>query len=78
IESAAVFAEQLAGGDVDAAIAAYVQRRAPRTARITRESWKIGAAGQWEGRLSTAMRNLALRAVPQRIAERRMLQIIAG
>lgn len=57
IESAAALAEELERRDVDAAIAAYVQRRAPRAARITNESWSIGVIGQMEGRFRTAIRN---------------------
>lgn len=77
IESAAVLAEELDRHDVDAAIAAYVHRRVPRVAQITNESWKIGIAGQMEGRFSTMLRNAAMRLVPQRFAERRLLSLIA-
>jgi FAD-dependent urate hydroxylase len=78
IESAAVLAEELDKWDVDTAIEAYVRRRAPRAARITNESWRIGAVGQLEGRLSTALRNAVMRAVPPRVAERRLMEVIGG
>ena len=78
IESAAVLAEELARGNIDAAIAAYVRRRARRVARITTESWRIGRIGQLEGRFSTTIRNVAMRAMPQRLTERRLMQVIGG
>ena len=78
IESAAVLAEELARRDIDAAIAAYVQRRARRVARITTESWRIGRIGQLEGRFSTTIRNLVMRAMPQQLTERRLMQVIGG
>lgn len=78
IESAAVLAEELSRSDVDEAIASYVRQRVPRVARITNESWKIGSIGQWEGRFATAMRDAMVRAVPPRMTERHLMDVIGG
>lgn len=77
IESAAVLAEELSRRDIDSAIAAYVARRAPRVARITNESWRVGVLGQLEGRFTTAARDLLTRALPRKMAEWQLMRLVA-
>jgi 2-polyprenyl-6-methoxyphenol hydroxylase-like FAD-dependent oxidoreductase len=61
IEDAVVLARRLQGdGDLEHNLASFVAERSPRTAAITRESWRFGRVGQWEGRLPCRFRDRLL------------------
>jgi 2-polyprenyl-6-methoxyphenol hydroxylase-like FAD-dependent oxidoreductase len=65
IEDAAVVAHALAEiPDISAAFRAYEQTRVARTARIVRESLKLGSLGQWENGIACALRNFMVRFSP--------------
>ena len=58
IEDAVVLARCLkANADGAAGLLAFAAERYRRTTGITRESWKFGKIGQWEGRVSCAIRD---------------------
>jgi 2-polyprenyl-6-methoxyphenol hydroxylase-like FAD-dependent oxidoreductase len=58
IEDAAVLARHLrGGGDLAHNLAAFVAERYPRTASVTRTSWRFGRLGQWQGRLPCWLRD---------------------
>lgn len=79
IESAVVLARELsASDDVPQAIGEYERKRMPRTARITKESWRIGKIGQLENPSACAVRDFVLRAVPASIIERRIANLVAA
>ena len=62
IEDAVVLTDQLRRSDtVEAALRAFEKLRQGRTARITRESFRIGRIGQWENPIGCWLRNLATR-----------------
>ncbi len=66
IEDAAVVAHALATvPDVAQAFRAYERARFARTARIVRDSRKMGAMGQWSGGFACWMRNLMVRMMPE-------------
>jgi 2-polyprenyl-6-methoxyphenol hydroxylase-like FAD-dependent oxidoreductase len=60
IEDGVVLARCLAArrDDVPAALAAFEAERFPRTSAVTNEAWRFGRVLQWEGRLSTWVRDL--------------------
>src|SRR5581483_9507798 len=60
IEDGVVLARCLAARPADpaAALAAFEAERFPRTSAVTNEAWKFGKVLQWEGRLSTWVRDL--------------------
>jgi 2-polyprenyl-6-methoxyphenol hydroxylase-like FAD-dependent oxidoreductase len=77
IEDAVVLMKQLgAGGDVPAALRAYEAARAPRTARLVRQSRQIGDVGQWQGPLSVAARDLLLRLLGPRLQARQLAPVV--
>ena len=58
IEDAVVLARRMRGdGDLAHKLASFVAERSPRTSAITRESWRFGRLGQWEGRLPCWLRD---------------------
>src|SRR5262249_43914921 len=52
------------GADTPAAVEAWERRRAPRTAGITRDSWRFGRPGQWENTLLCWARDLTTSLLP--------------
>lgn len=62
IEDGVALARALAveSGDPTRALVAFAAERYPRTAAITRESWRLGKVAQWEGRLPCWVRDRAL------------------
>jgi len=78
IEDAVVLARELAAtSDVASALRAYEKARIPRTSAIVRESWRIGRAGQLEGRVACALRDLAVQKIPA-AAHRRSVERVQG
>jgi 2-polyprenyl-6-methoxyphenol hydroxylase-like FAD-dependent oxidoreductase len=62
IEDAVVLARSLHNtADVAGAIEAFTRERYPRTRRIAAESWRLGALGQRQGRLTCWMRDRMMR-----------------
>ena len=70
IESAAVLA------DTWPDFAAYEAQRAPRTAGVTNQSWRLGRVGQWENPFLCALRNTASRLVPAQMLEKSLLSLL--
>ena len=65
IEDAVVLAHYLTKhARVADALRAYQQKRASHTAKIVNASWQFGRVAQLEGRFTTWLRDLALRATP--------------
>jgi 2-polyprenyl-6-methoxyphenol hydroxylase-like FAD-dependent oxidoreductase len=76
IEDAAVLARCLKKyDDASKALRAYESHRQTRTARAASYSRRYGAVGQWQGRLTTRLRSLALSTVPETLG-RRLLSLI--
>jgi 2-polyprenyl-6-methoxyphenol hydroxylase-like FAD-dependent oxidoreductase len=79
ILDASVLAAELAdAGDpsdeaaVAAAFQAYELRRAPTTAAITNEAWRIGALHHVRSAIACGLRDLSFRATPRRVWCKRM------
>jgi len=73
IEDAVVLAHCLSSaGDITAAFREYERARIGRTTRIVNASWQIGWLGKLDGALSTLLRDLSFRAMPQSISKRQM------
>ncbi|HVT81931.1 MAG TPA: FAD-dependent monooxygenase, partial [Phycisphaerae bacterium] len=76
IEDAAVLAHAMAEiPDIAAAFRAYERARYARTAKIARESLKLGAIGQWENGLACAVRNFLVRLSPRGGIERQFREL---
>ncbi|HEY4330786.1 MAG TPA: FAD-dependent monooxygenase [Phycisphaerae bacterium] len=76
IEDAAVVAHALAGiPDIAQAFRVYESTRFSRTARIMRESLKLGALGQWNSPLACGVRNFIMRHSPSRGVERSISEL---
>jgi 2-polyprenyl-6-methoxyphenol hydroxylase-like FAD-dependent oxidoreductase len=58
--------------DVAVALEAYERARIKRTRAIAHASWRLGRIGQLDGRLACALRDLLVRAMPARLARRRV------
>ncbi|MGB0384416.1 MAG: FAD-dependent monooxygenase [Ardenticatenaceae bacterium] len=77
IESAVILARCMAHSDnLSAALALYERQRAPRTAKITNQSWRIGRLGQMENRLACALRDLVVRLTPAKMTTRQLAMTI--
>ncbi len=77
IEDAVILGQCLDGAeDVPAALRAYEARRWTRTARVARASRRYGAVMHWENRIACRIRNAIMSRVPERIAERRIEQLL--
>jgi 2-polyprenyl-6-methoxyphenol hydroxylase-like FAD-dependent oxidoreductase len=75
IEDAVVLAHCLSTGTTARdALAAYELRRVVRTSAIVEASWRFGRLAQMEGRFSCWLRDLALRATPQKVILRQLLE----
>lgn len=75
IEDAVVLAHCLSESESpQSAFRAYERRRLRRTTRIVKASWSFGKFAQAEGRLSTWLRNLAVRVAPARFVRKQMLR----
>lgn len=70
IESTAVLADNWPD------FATYEAQRAPRTAGVTTQSWRIGRMGQWENPLLCRLRNTVSRITPARTLERSLLNLL--
>ncbi len=65
IEDAVVLAHCLTKhGKLAHALRAYEQKRVPHTSKIVNGSWQFGRVAQLEGRFTSWLRDLALRATP--------------
>jgi 2-polyprenyl-6-methoxyphenol hydroxylase-like FAD-dependent oxidoreductase len=70
IEGAVVLADRLAkGGSIAAALESYEADRRPRTAWVTKQSWRMGQVGQWEHPLLCALRRQLMRLAPASTSE---------
>lgn len=67
LESAFVLALSLSRWSVEDALQRYQTLRAPRTARVTETSRKIGQVAQLQNPVLAFLRNLAFRLVPERV-----------
>ncbi|QDE68481.1 FAD-dependent oxidoreductase [Myxococcus xanthus] len=77
IEDAVVLAELLAGeGPVDAALAAYEQRRLARANSFVTRSWSLGRVAQWESSAGRFIRNALFQLVPQGLAARQVRELV--
>jgi len=77
IEDAATLRVLLpAGADVGTGLAAYDRIRRPRARRIAGRSAQLGRVGQLEGRLAGAVRDLAVRWVPDALTERQLDDVL--
>ena len=73
IEDAVVLARCLrTDGSMSERLARFVAARFPRTRAITKESWKIGRIGQWQGRVSCGLRDSVARWMLPLIGESSM------
>jgi len=73
IEDAVTLAHYLATkGSYDAAFAAYETKRVARTSRIVEASYKFGRIAQLDGAVSTALRNLVMRATPASVVAKEL------
>jgi 2-polyprenyl-6-methoxyphenol hydroxylase-like FAD-dependent oxidoreductase len=71
IEDAVSLAASLASsGHVETALRRYEQMRQPRTAAITKDSWRFGSVGQWESSLGCRVRNRLARWMPNALSLR--------
>lgn len=78
VESAGALAHHLARhpGRLDEALAGYVAERRPRTADVTRTSWRLGQLANLRSGWASALRNAAFWAMPDGVsaqAARRLL-----
>jgi 2-polyprenyl-6-methoxyphenol hydroxylase-like FAD-dependent oxidoreductase len=55
--AASYSAADIENGDLAHNLAAFVAERHPRTASVTRTSWRFGRLGQWQGRLPCWLRD---------------------
>lgn len=77
IESSLALASSLVQEpDLDAAFRRYEIGRMERTAWITNQSWQIGRIGQLENKLVCALRNFAIRLVPDSLTKKHLAQAI--
>jgi 2-polyprenyl-6-methoxyphenol hydroxylase-like FAD-dependent oxidoreductase len=68
IEDGVVLAHLLRGtADIPGTLREYERRRAPRTARITRDSWRFGRPGQWENTFLCWARDTTTSLLPERL-----------
>jgi len=78
IEDAVVLSHCLSKyASVQDALAAYERARVARTTTIVNESWRFGRIAQMDGRFACWLRDLALRATPQSVVRRRLLESAA-
>ncbi len=77
LEDAAVLAGRLAAdSDVPRALTNYDQQRRPRAEDMVKMSAQMGRMIQLQGRLATALRDLIVRAMPERVAMTRVARIV--
>jgi 2-polyprenyl-6-methoxyphenol hydroxylase-like FAD-dependent oxidoreductase len=78
IEDAVVLADALRGAaDPVAGLRAYESARAPRTARIVRQSWLMGRIGQWEQPGLCRVRAAVMRAMPERLVLAQLAPVLS-
>jgi 2-polyprenyl-6-methoxyphenol hydroxylase-like FAD-dependent oxidoreductase len=77
IEDAVVLGRALAGpGELALALGAYEARRRPRTALVLKLSRRADRAGQLDGRLACAVRNVIVRLQPAAAQRRQLAPIV--
>jgi len=77
IEDAVVLADQLRrAGDSEGALRAFEKIRQRRTARITKQSLRLGWICQWENPMGCWLRNMGARFTPPSISRRFMEQFL--
>jgi 2-polyprenyl-6-methoxyphenol hydroxylase-like FAD-dependent oxidoreductase len=75
IEDALILARLLRSGDPpESCFERFTRERYPRTAAITRESWRFGVVGQWERRWLCSLRDSVMGRAPRRLAIRNLLK----
>ncbi|MGH2499104.1 MAG: FAD-dependent monooxygenase, partial [Candidatus Limnocylindria bacterium] len=77
LEDAVVLADELAKRPLAEALPAWVARRRRRALFIQTQSRRIGWMGQLEHPLACALRDLAVRALPDRLAARTLDRLLA-
>lgn len=65
-----------AGGDVETGLAAYDRLRRPRARRIAGRSAQLGRIAQLEGRVTSAVRDLSVRWLPDALTERQLDDVL--
>lgn len=71
IEDAVVLADALVrAGSVEPGLRAYERRRMDRTREFVEQSWRLGRMAQSSNPVLAALRNVAMRLTPSRVAER--------
>jgi len=65
-----------ADSDVPRALTNYDQQRRPRAEDMVKMSAQMGRMIQLQGRLATALRDLIVRAMPERVAMTRVARIV--
>jgi len=79
IESALVLAHELTRHDSpQAAFQAFYRQRHRRVTHIMQQSRRIGAVGQWSSPLACRLRNLGAAAMPTRLADWQVDQLVKG
>ncbi|MEO9327978.1 FAD-dependent monooxygenase [Gordonia aurantiaca] len=63
------------GADIDAALAGYDRLRRARTQRIARQARAIGRVGQWRSAPAVWLRDTAMRALPDAVADAQVRRI---
>jgi 2-polyprenyl-6-methoxyphenol hydroxylase-like FAD-dependent oxidoreductase len=77
IEDAVVLGDALhAGDDAVAALRSFERRRAPRTAWITRTSWRIGRVAQLDRPALCRVRDALLRVTPAPLRQRQLERVM--
>lgn len=71
IEDAVVLADRVST-DIPAGLKAYEAARAARVTDIVQQSERIGWMAQWENPIARALRDLLVRATPERVFERQL------
>lgn len=77
LEDAVTLAALVRGGDVESGLAGYDAQRRPRTEKFVRNASRAARMTQTESRAGIAVRNVAARLVPPRLAARPVQRLLA-
>ena len=76
VEDAVVLADRIAAlGPTPAALRAYERARRSRAHRFVERSWRFGQLAHAQGRLTRALRDVAMRWTPEALARRELVQM---